>query len=373
MSKGQRATIAMLATIAWMICDFPSAFAQWVPYGPGARARHSAVYDSATTTMIVFGGTDLGTINYDDVWVASSVLQRALLQWSFENPTGTAPAGRSGHSAVYDSVNSRMIVFGGAEGFPSPCANDVWMLQNANGLGGTPGWVELNPGGKRSSLPPPRVGHVAAYDPNTDVMMVFGGSNCSGGYLNDFWVFSNANGLGGTPAWKQITPSGTPPPARAYAVAGYNSTNNTLVIYGGTDGAELSDVWVLSGADGTTGTSAWSQVSPSGTAPAVRYGAAYGYDQANDRLIINGGYSTRGVLADTWVLDSATGAAGSPSWVSVTTSNNASQLYFHSGIYVASASEFLVFGGISQRSPQSTVAQDDMFLLSGASSLAKGR
>lgn len=368
MNTAKKFAFVVGVTIFWVA---RSAFAQWVAYGPGPRDRHTAVFDSATNSMIVFGGTDLGTVNYNDVWVAANLLSECTptcnLQWSFETPAGAAPAPRSGHSAVYDSVNSRMMVFGGAEGFLSPCANDAWVLENANGVGGVPTWIQLNAGG---TPPPARTGQVAGYDPATNVMMVFGGSNCTGGYLSDVWVLSHANGLGGTPTWTQLVPQGNVPPARAYAATAYSSSSNSLVIYGGTNGTALADVWVLSGANGTTKTSSWSQASPSGTAPAPRYGTASGYDSTNDRMIINSGYSTKGILGDTWVLTNATGVGGLPTWVQVTTTNTGPQNYFQSGIYDASGNDLVTFAGVSERAPNPTIADDHAFVISDANGIS---
>jgi len=375
MNKGPRFASLILATILWTGLSVASSSAQWAPYGPGPRAQHTSVYDSATDQMIVFGGTDLGSINYNDVWVNLNVITSTCtptceLQWKFETPAGTPPSARSGHSAVYDSVNSRMTVFGGAQGFSSPCANDVWVLENANGAGGMPSWNPLSPGG---ALPPARTGHSAAYDPVNNVLIIVGGSDCNGGYLGDVWVMNNANGLGGPPKWKQLAPAGAVPPGRAYAAVAYNSSTNSLVLYGGTNGTELADVWVLVGANGTKKVSSWSKKSPAGTAPSPRHGTASGYDAANDRLIINSGFSTTGILGDTWVLSNATGAGGTPTWTALSPTHVGSDVYFHSGIYDPVSNEFVVFGGISARAPVSTTADDHMFVLSGANGLARSK
>ena len=93
-------------------------------------------------------------------------------------------------------------------------------------------------------------------------MIIFGGNDCHGHYLADTWVLTNANGFGGTPVWTELSPSGGPPAARAYMAAAYNSSTSSLAVYGGTNGTELSDVWVLSGANGKIGQSAWEQLSP---------------------------------------------------------------------------------------------------------------
>jgi len=93
-----------------------------------------------------------------------------------------------------------MIVFGGGLGGSN--SNEVWVLENANGTGGTPTWTQLSPSG---TPPAGREEHSAVYDPSHNLMTVFGGNN-STSVLRDTWVLSNANGLGGTPTWKQLGP-----------------------------------------------------------------------------------------------------------------------------------------------------------------------
>lgn len=371
MSRDQKLAVTVLGAIFGLFAS--RSFAQWYAHGPGPRFLHSAVYDSATDQMIVFGGTDLGTINYNDVWVNVNVISSSgptgNLSWTFDTPSGTPPAPRSGHTAVYDSTNSRMIVFGGATGFPSPCSNDIWVLENANGLGGNPTWVQLNPSG---APPPAREGQVGTYDPAKNTMTIFGGTDCNGGYLGDTWVLSNANGLGGTPKWKELTPTGNLPSARAYMAAVYNSSVNTLTMYGGTDNPAnnfLSDVWLLSGANGTGKTSSWRQLSPQGTAPAARYGPASGYDSKNNRMIIASGNTAGGILGDTWVLENADAMGGTPTWLQLAPTHPGSQLYFHSGVYDPSSNQMVVFAGIFHKAPTPTTADDHVFVLTQANGL----
>jgi hypothetical protein len=372
MSRRQKLAVAILGPILGFVAS--PCFAQWAAHGPGPRYLHSAVYDSATDQMIVFGGTDYGTTNYSDVWVNTSVMSDSCnptcdLNWIFDTPTGTLPAARSGHTAVYDSTNSRMIVFGGATGFPSRCVNDVWVLENANGVAGKPAWTELSPG---NTPPAAREGQVAAYDPTTNSMTIFGGTDCNGNYLSDAWALSNANGLGGTPKWKELSPSGSIPPGRAFMSAAFNLSANTLTVYGGTDNPAsnfLSDVWLLSGASGTGKTSSWSQLSPQGTAPPARYGAATEYDSTNNRMIVNGGNTPEGLLGDTWILENADGSGGAATWLQLAPTHPGSQLYYSSGIYDPTTNQMVVFAGIFHKAPTPTTADDHVFILIDANGL----
>jgi hypothetical protein len=144
-----------------------------------------------------------------------------------------------------------MVVFGGSTA--ADIVNDVWVLENANGLGGIPNWTQLLPTG---GPPDVRGHHSAVYDAATNRMIVFGGESPA---LNDIWVLENANGLGGIPNWIQLNPapdpvSGQPPSERAAHTGVYNPATNRMVIFAGRKLCELpvpfNDVWVLTNATG---------------------------------------------------------------------------------------------------------------------------
>src|SRR5438445_13829986 len=94
-----------------------------------------------------------------------------------------------------------------------------------------------------------------AYDPKTNRMILFGGNpnvgNCFG-VANDLWVLTNGNGQGGTRAWIQLTPPTAGPTRQSPSVV-YDPSSNTLISFGGlTDacGSPTNDVWLLRGANG---------------------------------------------------------------------------------------------------------------------------
>lgn len=145
-----------------------------------------------------------------------------------------------------------MTIFGGYGGLDGTTfLNDVWVLSTANGLGGTPAWKKLTPTPDPTyGLPTARLGHTAVYDNTNNRMIIFGGQAGppSNPVLNDVWVLSHANGLGGTPAWSLVSTLGMTPVPREGHTAVYDSTNNRMTIFGGFGGSYLNDVWVLSDA-----------------------------------------------------------------------------------------------------------------------------
>lgn len=224
--------------------------------------------------------------------------------------------GREFHTAVSDTGSNRMIVFGGTLPFHGFDRNDVEVLGDANGVG-APSWSSLAPVG---SLPPPRQSTTAVYDESSNRMIVFGGhKSAPWAMFDDTWVLSDANGVG-TPQWTQLSPSGGPPPGRAGHTAGYDPSSNRMIVFGGGafDSAGnfvafYNDVWVLTNANGIGGTPVWTELLPGGALPLERYAHAGAYSPSRNRLIVTTGHNRFALpvppqeLNDVWVLTDANG------------------------------------------------------------------
>ena len=288
------------------------------------RGGSSTVYDPVSNELIVYSGfsqdQSQGFTHLNDVWILSNANGLGgSSAWTNLIPNGApgSPVGTHNHSAVYDSVNNRMIIFGGCQGGCEPVTNNVWVLINANGQGGTPTWQQLAPTG---GPPAARASHQAIYDSTTNTMTIWGGQDGGGvcGGYDDVWVLSNANGLGGTPTWTQLFPSGKQPVAEYFSNAAYDPTNNIMMVFGGDDeinncGTPTNGVWTLSHANGTGGTPFWTQLQPA-TSPPARSNAAAVYDPSQNELVVFGGTAPSGFLGDTWVLSHANGIGGTPQW-----------------------------------------------------------
>lgn len=365
-----RSRVGLYLLLALCLTWVPALNGQdWASDGPLPRISQSVVFDPSSKQMIIFGGQWTNNkANLNDVWFGQTFATLGLNLTQLV-PTGTPPQGRYGHVATYDSANNRMTVFGGATGLPSPCVNDVWVLDKANGQAGTATWIPLAPSG---SAPPARYRHAAAYDAATNTLIAFGGSNCSTGYFNDVWLLSNANGMGGSSTWTQLTIGGSLPAARESATVVFDATNNILILYGGdAGGSPFSDVWVLSNANGHGGTPAWSQLAVSGTAPAARTGHTSVYDVTNNRMIAFGGGSLTSSFADTWILKEANGRGGTPTWSKLSSTGTAPNLQYHSAVYDASANNMYVFGG-SSTTQSKLQASNHAFTLQKANGLVTG-
>lgn len=304
---------------------------------PTPRTGQSAVFDPATQDLIVFGGLASANGNpgssaeSNEVWV----LQGGAT-WANKTPGG-GPSARDSQAAAYDSSTSTMIVFGGKDLLGS-CSGDTWLLERTTGA--NPGWA---PG--PASGPPARFGASAVYDATSNEVILFGGK-CGGTVYNDVWILKNANGVGGTPAWTQVPASGSPG-GRAYHSAGYDPNTNTMTVFGGNNGsADLSDAWVLSNANGTSGASAWTQLTPYGALPPARNAQATVYDAKLNRMMIFGGTSSNNLVNDAWVLYNANGMGATPTWVPLTFIGSVPEARGQaSAVYDDNSGTAMVFGG----------------------------
>jgi hypothetical protein len=237
----------------------------WSPGPLEGRMGHTAVFDPIVGRLLVFGGVGNGVGS--QVWEFTVLgVPSAARQLDVQ---GTPPSPRSGHVALFDSLGNRMLIFGGDDG---SLRNDVWALS----LAGTPAWTQLAPSG---TPPSPRRGHAAAYDPVGHRLIVIGGDD--GSLRNDAWALS----LAGPPAWTNLAPTGTPPSGRWRHSAAYDSAGQRVLVFGGNDGSRRQDLWALS----LIGSPSWVLLGPNGAPPAARDGHVAIVDRTRRLMFVQGG------------------------------------------------------------------------------------
>ena len=188
-------------------------------------------------------------------------------------------------------------------------------------LGASPAWTQLTPTG---TPPSPRGGHSAMFDAPRDRMLVFGGGT------NELLALS----LSGAPAWSLLAPTGTVPNARTNQKTVFDPVRNRMWLFGGD---YVNDLYYLE----LGGTPNWVQVSAAGTLPEGRGNHAMVYDSARDRIVVFGGGPDGPDLNDLWQLS----LSGTPTWIQLSpagtppaTGSNGSGVYDPAG-------DQLIFGG----------------------------
>jgi hypothetical protein len=330
--------------------------------------------------MIIFGG-GLNDVNgpaglLNDVWVLSNAdAASGTPTWTLLTPIGIPPSPRSGSAAVYDPTSNRMTLFAGDAnvGFCFGALNDTWLLSNANGQGGPPAWIPLSPVGGPPQL---RQGPTAVYDPVSNRMIVFGGNNNACVIFNngEVWVLSNANGLGGTPAWTQLAPVGPVPPGRVGNSLVYDAASNRMIVFGGeTASGIVNDIWVLSNANGLGGTPIWTQLSPAGSSPDPRFSHTAVYNPGANQMIIYGGCcgpNPGGRFGDVWVLSNANGLGGTPIWTQLSPAGNSPvERDLPRAVFNPATSRMTIFAGRGCTTAQ-CFDLNDVWVLSGATGIS---
>jgi len=295
---------------------------------PTSRRGANLVYDTKNKRFILFGGFN-GTTRFNEVWELTA--DSPYARWHKLTPSGTPPTAKNLAAATFvrgttsGSVDKAfMLVWGGAT--PSD-SNEMHALDISSP--GSEVWstiAQTNTPAARSYL----TQHMVAKDTaaSTADVYLFGGWGST--RTNDLLRCTFNVNTPTTVTWTTLKAAGAGgnPPGRSGTGMIYDAANDRLVIMGGYNGTTyLNDVWQYSISGGT-----FTQLSPTGTAPAARELHNVGYDPTNQRMIIMGGWqgSTANNRNDIQQLSLTT---GSEAWTQIKNNDLNSQgvLAFSSG------------------------------------------
>jgi N-acetylneuraminic acid mutarotase len=316
------------ATTTTEAVDVPMTDSVWAELSstgevPAARSEHAVAYDSATGDAIFFGGWDATGTTFNDTWAFSSTLDT----WTKLSPSGTLPASRAQHQMVYDPVSGKVILFGGVVKELGTQLNDTWAYDPVAKT-----WKDLKPAGDKPST---RGSFGMVYDAANKMIILFGGwSNDTSAHLNDTWAYDPAKNT-----WAKLNPTGDVPTSRGNFGMAYDTDEQAVVLFGGTDStAYFNDTYVFDYSANT-----WTAVVPTGDLPPLRAGHKMTYDPISGYIVLFGGWDGTATeyFNDTWGYSVA-----NASWTDL---NPAGDLPpgrdGHSLIYVAANTELILFGG----------------------------
>jgi hypothetical protein len=265
-----------------------------VPPGP-ATGGHTAVYDPAGDRMVIFGGHEWERFCYAQCdcieeprfsevgCVALSLSPEPA--WTSIDAAG-GPHDRAGHSAIYDPVRGRMVIYGGwyenCHWCWGPAPAD---FSDATALvfGAQDTWQPLAVG-----APPGRVhGSRAVYVPSGHRMLVHGGRQhvpIEGGLIIGERVVYDLT--------TETPTDGYCGPSRAGSSIVVDPIRNRLLLFGGyfgypgIPGEVYNDTWVADLGAGTP----WETLTTSGIRPAPREYHTAVFDPFADRMLVHGGW-----------------------------------------------------------------------------------
>ncbi len=182
---------------------------------PGARDQSSMAYDPARGSVILFGGYNYASFDYNDTWSFHAGI------WTDLTPNLTVnPPARWSPSLAYDPALKGLILFGGRTF--STYYNDTWLF-NATG------WHQLSP----RIAPAARSAAGMTYDPALHEMILYGGwignvvGHSTPTYFSDTWAFKGGQ-------WRNLTAHlKTNPGARFGPQLSFDPKLNALIAFSG--------------------------------------------------------------------------------------------------------------------------------------------
>jgi galactose oxidase-like protein len=240
-------------------------------------------------------GQQLGVVLYGGVGNYSGTWIFSNGNWQQVFPT-TNPGPRYGHTMCYDPNRNVVVLFGGwYEGY----LGDTWEW---DGVDWTQKITANTPGSRDVSQ--------MAFDPVSGRVVLFGGQTGGGlaesDYVNDTWTYDGAD-------WRLEQPSHAPSPRQCHSMA---STPTGILLFGGfnysvkpyevdpaSNGQLYEDTWLWDGVARD-----WVQLSPSSSPPPT-FGASAAYDSFTGNVVLFGGSWANWVgceLDTTWLWDGNT-------------------------------------------------------------------
>ncbi|MBI3893176.1 MAG: PKD domain-containing protein, partial [Candidatus Wallbacteria bacterium] len=267
-----------------------------------ARYQSSIAYDSVRSRVVLFGGFS-GTAYLNDTWEWDGT------RWTAVVPT-SSPSPRAKASAAFDSARGKVVTFSGVN-----APNDTFEYDGAS-------WTPIT-----TASPSARSAQAMTYDAARAKVVMFGGNRSSDNIeLDETWAWDGT-------FWTQLFPSTAPPGRRETALA-FDSSRGRVVLFGGTvNYAFVSDTWEW---DGTN----WTQKTTS-VSPVARVGHSLAYDPVRSRVVLFGGQDADSRnLADTWEWDGT-------SWTPLATRADPGGRTYGNVAYETTGSRLLLFGGLT--------------------------
>jgi hypothetical protein len=333
---------------AWQFSIGAGTFSQLSPTGtaPGGRELGAIAYDSVNHRAIIIGGwqgsaatgrndiiqlsltsgseawttiksydsSNQGTLCMSSVCTAVDTARNIMVMstingydsttkyvyaFDMNDTSATAPMhslnivdyfrGRDAPSAVYNSTRGEMLFINGYGMIDDDATiargdhtSELWVYSRTSNT-----WRY---GAAGPFTIPQCEGSLSVYDSANDRVIYFGGLTGNSRRSSDVWSVK-ANAHGGYETTK-LAPTGTIPGPRWLMAGCYDAARGRMIIWGGQDnGIMYNDVWALSL---TSGSEAWTQLSPTGSAPTAVWQPSYAHDTVNNRLYVHGGTTNDG-------------------------------------------------------------------------------
>lgn len=269
----------------------------WLPQWQGAPYPVAVVFDPHERRLVAFGSA-YGSPAANSVWVLSL---DAPTVWKSVPSVGPGPSQRLRRASfTFDPVRGRYLFCGGIDrygvGGSTRTFGGCWALR----VDTTAVWTRLPD-------IPARHGHSAAYDSLGDRLIIYGGSfnEYYEGRSWNYFMYSDAMSFSGASnEWSAMTPTGAAPGPRVFHTVAFDATHRRMWLFGGTyyntpdamgTGPAYNDLRALD----LTGAPNWVNCPPTGAWPPGEFYGHLTLDAA-DSLLTLLPYRSNGPSTERW-------------------------------------------------------------------------
>jgi len=234
---------------------------------PVARAGHNMVYNLSDGEIILFGGMKDNLNNQESYLNDTWIYDYSNNVWT--NPFFSIyPPNRNGPGMVYEPINNRVILFGGANQFFF--LNDTWELDLNHYL-----WHEID----STTSPPGSADSEMFFDELNQEIVFFGGYTAIG-YSNETWIFDISSD-----EWIKQNHTIHPSSRYGHRIV-YSSSKDSGILFAGHAFGSLdtinNDMWQYN-----CSIKHWSEMTVD-SPPPTRYWHDMIYDEVNEKIIMFG-------------------------------------------------------------------------------------
>jgi len=282
---------------------------------PEMRGEYDMAYDTLNKKIIAFGGrtgfrSDFQ--NVDETWE----FDYSVPIWTNLESINTPPW-RTSHSMIYDTKRHKVLLFGGNDF--NQVFNDLWEFDYQQNE-----WTNLFP----SNSPEARQMHGMAYIPEHDVFILFGGRRLNGGAaFNDLWMYDYELN-----EWQELNPSNSPRVQDHVNIA-YYASENKVILYTGSEDGRTPHTWAYD-----FDTNEWNDLNSTNTPDGDH--SSLVYDEFQEKLILFGS-SPSATSMRTWKFDYLENI-----WLDITPSSMPDIYIEHDAmVYLSNYNVFIQYGG----------------------------
>ena len=226
-----------------------------------------------------------------------------------------------GQKMIYDPESQKIILFGGSYYSSSyTFYDDTWSLDTAKYT-----WTNI----QTTNSPSARFSAGMVYDGDHKKIILFGGFSASD-RKSDTWIYDIA-----TSTWTNVTPDKSPPRRSDMGIA-YDAGAKKVVIFGGynRDDTISDDTWVYDFEANT-----WTQMNPANH-PSARYGGAMVFDSYSKKILLFGGHKGSVYDNEIWAYNYS-----NDDWEKIETQTKPPGRYWHDLAYDSVSQRMILFGG----------------------------